>query len=301
MAQANNLIQIKRTSISGRAANTTTLPNPGELALNMTDGILYSGNGSVVFEIGANNTNVNVSGNLAVKAIIANNSIGSSGQVLFSSGSDVYWGPGAAGYTGSRGDTGFTGSFGATGFTGSVGYVGSKGDVGFVGSRGDIGFTGSNGNNGTPGDTGPPGYTGSQGDLGYTGSFGSTGFTGSIGFTGSVGSLGYTGSVGYVGSKGDTSTANATSQSFTANGSQLTFTLASSVASQNNLVVSVDGLVQVPTTHYSISGTTLSFTSIPIANSTVEARNFENGTGGGGGTSTTVLSDTFVTAFLFGL
>jgi len=56
MAQANNLIQIKRTSISGRAANTTTLPNPGELALNMTDGILYSGNGSVVFEIGANNT-----------------------------------------------------------------------------------------------------------------------------------------------------------------------------------------------------------------------------------------------------
>ena len=104
MAQANNLIQIKRTSISGRAANTTTLPNPGELALNMTDGIMYSGNGSVVFEIGANNTNVNISGNLTVKAIIANNSIGSSGQVLFSSGSDVYWGPGAAGYTGSRGD-----------------------------------------------------------------------------------------------------------------------------------------------------------------------------------------------------
>ena len=310
MAQANNLIQIKRTSISGRAANTTTLPNPGELALNMADGILYSGNGSVVFEIGANNTNVNISGNLAVKAIIANNSIGSSGQVLFSSGSDVYWGPGASGFTGSRGDLGYTGSFGATGFTGSVGYVGSKGDVGYVGSRGDIGFTGSkgtdgsNGSNGLPGDTGAPGYTGSQGDLGYTGSsgyFGSTGFTGSIGFTGSVGSLGYTGSVGYVGSKGDTSTANATSQSFTANGSQSTFTLSSSVASQNNLVVSVDGLVQVPTTHYSISGTTLSFTSIPIANSTVEARNFENGTGGGGGTSTTVLSDTFVTAFLFGL
>ncbi len=42
---ANNLIQIKRTSVSGRAANTTTLSNPGELALNMTDGILYSGNG----------------------------------------------------------------------------------------------------------------------------------------------------------------------------------------------------------------------------------------------------------------
>ena len=73
---ANNTIQIKRTAVSGRAANTTTLPNPGELALNMADGILYSGNGSVVFEIGANNTNVNVSGNLTVKSVIAGGTVG---------------------------------------------------------------------------------------------------------------------------------------------------------------------------------------------------------------------------------
>jgi len=184
MAQANNLIQIKRTSISGRAANTTTLPNPGELALNMTDGILYSGNGSVVFEIGA---------------------------VLYSSGSDVYWGPGASGFTGSRGDTGFTGSFGTTGFTGSVGYVGSKGDLGYVGSQGDIGYTGSQG----VGFTGSVGYAGSQGDLGYTGSAGSDGsigYNGSVGYVGSQGNAGYTGSqgdlgeigpVGYTGSRGD--------------------------------------------------------------------------------------------------
>jgi len=219
MAQANNLIQIKRTSISGRAANTTTLPNPGELALNMTDGILYSGNGSVVFEIGANNTNVNISGNLAVKAIIANNSIGAYGQVLYSSGSDVYWGPGASGFTGSRGDTGFTGSFGTTGFTGSVGYVGSKGDLGYVGSQGDIGYTGSQGvgftgwyvgsqgnagytgSQGDLGEIGPVGYTGSRGDLGYTGSQG-VGFTGSVGYAGSQGDLGYTGSQGPQGSFG---------------------------------------------------------------------------------------------------
>jgi hypothetical protein len=72
---ANNLIQVKRTSVSGRAANTTTLPNPGELALNMTDGILYSTNGSAVFEIGANNTNTRVTnaisvGNTSVNATI---------------------------------------------------------------------------------------------------------------------------------------------------------------------------------------------------------------------------------------
>jgi hypothetical protein len=101
----------------------------------MTDGILYSGNGSVVFEIGANNTNVNVSGNLTVKSIIANNSLGSGGQVLYTNGSDVYWGPGAAGYTGS---IGFTGSQG-------TGFVGSKGDAGYTGSTGSIGYTGSTG------------------------------------------------------------------------------------------------------------------------------------------------------------
>lgn len=88
---ANNLIQVKRTSISGRAANTVTLPNPGELALNMTDGILYSTNGSVVFEIGANNTNARVSNTLTVKAISANGSNGTSGQVLTTNGTATYW------------------------------------------------------------------------------------------------------------------------------------------------------------------------------------------------------------------
>lgn len=88
---ANNRIQIKRTSISGRAANSTTLTNAGELALNMTDGIMYSTNGSVVFEIGANNTNVNVSNTLTVKAISANGSNGTSGQLLASNGTSSYW------------------------------------------------------------------------------------------------------------------------------------------------------------------------------------------------------------------
>lgn len=88
---ANNKIQIKRTSVSGRAANTTTLTNAGELALNMTDGIMYSTNGSVVFEIGANTTNARVTGNLTVKGIIANGSIGGDGQILASNGSAIYW------------------------------------------------------------------------------------------------------------------------------------------------------------------------------------------------------------------
>lgn len=124
---ANNRIQIKRTSISGRAANSTTLSNAGELALNMTDGIMYSTNGSVVFEIGANNTNVNVSNTLTVKAISANGSNGTSGQVLTSNGTSSYWstvsGGGGGSVAGSNTQVQFndSGAFGA-----SAGFVFDK-------------------------------------------------------------------------------------------------------------------------------------------------------------------------------
>lgn len=94
---ANTIVKIKRTAVSGRAANTTTLTNPGELALNMTDGIMYSTNGSVVFEVGANNTNVNITGNATIKAVIANGSIGTATQVLSSNGTGIYWASPSAG------------------------------------------------------------------------------------------------------------------------------------------------------------------------------------------------------------
>lgn len=101
-------IQIKRTSVSGREANTSTLTNPGELAINMTDGIMFSTNGSVVFPIGANNVSIRASnnfyvGNDSVNVSInstsitieslydSNNSPGSDGQVLTSDGSTIYW------------------------------------------------------------------------------------------------------------------------------------------------------------------------------------------------------------------
>ena len=73
---ANNTIQLKRTSIPGRVANTTTLPNPGELAINMNDGILYSTNGSVVFEIGSNLST------LTVNSLSYPSTDGSVGEVL---------------------------------------------------------------------------------------------------------------------------------------------------------------------------------------------------------------------------
>ena len=98
---ANSVFQVKRTSVSGRAANSTTLPNPGELAINMADRIMYSTNGTFVFEIGANNTNVNITGNATINAIIANGTLGTSGQVLSSNGTTIFWATPAAGGGGS--------------------------------------------------------------------------------------------------------------------------------------------------------------------------------------------------------
>ena len=208
---SNTVVQVKRTAISGRPANTTTISNPGELALNMTDGILYSTNGSIIFEIGANNTNVRVSNTLTVKAISANSSVGAEGEVLTSNGSGVYWHT-VTGYAGSQGYTGSAstaaGYAGSRGYDGSQGYTGSQGTTGYTGS---VGYVGSLGYTGSQGYTGS-GYTGSQGTTGYTGSFGysgSVGYAGSQGYTGSgyTGSQGYSGSVGYSGSKGYTGSA----------------------------------------------------------------------------------------------
>lgn len=94
--------QIKRTSVSGRTPNTTNVANSsyiaaGELALNLTDGKLYSSNGTTYFEVGANLTNISING-----TVYANGSPGTLGQVLVSagSGSNAYWSAGGAAVAG---------------------------------------------------------------------------------------------------------------------------------------------------------------------------------------------------------
>jgi len=68
---ANNKIQFKRTTISGRTPNTTNSGNTsyidaGEFAVNLTDQKVYSSNGSVAFEVGANLASLNVGGNVTI-------------------------------------------------------------------------------------------------------------------------------------------------------------------------------------------------------------------------------------------
>lgn len=63
-----------------------------------------------------------------------------------------------------------------------------------------------------------------------------------------------------------------TSESFTGNGSNTIFTLAQSVSNQNIVLIALDGLLQIPTTDYTVSGTTLTFTSAPVNNTAIEVR-----------------------------
>jgi hypothetical protein len=96
--------------------------------------------------------------------------------------------------------------------------------------------------------------------------------------------------------------ANATSQSFTGDGTTAIFTLTNSVANQRNVIVSMNGLLQVPVTHYTISGTTLTFTDAPYIGAIVEARSMEGVAlvSGGGSGGTISSGDLFLGSMLLG-
>ena len=118
---ANNAFQVKRTTVTGRTPNTTAGSytansqwiNTGELALNLTDGILYTaGPIGGLITIGSNLTslnvtglttqvgNVSVTGNLLIaNALYANGSPGTASYVLTSAGAsaNAYWAAAAGG------------------------------------------------------------------------------------------------------------------------------------------------------------------------------------------------------------
>lgn len=69
-----NIFQIKRTAIAGRTPNTSSSSNTqylniGELALNLTDQKMFTSNGTAYFEIGANVSNLNVTGNVVIGGV----------------------------------------------------------------------------------------------------------------------------------------------------------------------------------------------------------------------------------------
>jgi hypothetical protein len=125
---ANTIFQLRRSSVAGKQPNTTTL-SIGELGINLTDQKLYSSNGTVIFEVGANLVNQTVSNTLTVTTVSANGSLGTSGQVLTTNGSNVYWST-VSGGGGGANTTGtlpvrqqYTGNGAQTVFTVTGGYV----------------------------------------------------------------------------------------------------------------------------------------------------------------------------------
>lgn len=78
----------------------------------------------------------------------------------------------------------------------------------------------------------------------------------------------------YNGSSWDTITTNitsVTSDTFNGDGSTLAFTLSQS-ATTAGVIVSINGVLQKPTTAYTVSGTTLTFTEAPLSTDNIEAR-----------------------------
>ena len=122
------------------------------------------------------------------------------------------------------------------GFQGSVGYQGSLGDQGPMGPQGPAG--------------GSTGYQGSQGSVGYSGSTG----------------IGYTGSGGLA--------APSTFQTFVANGN-VTYNLNKIVGNSKDILVSVNGLLQVPDQDYNVTGNTITFNTVPNITSDVEVLYFD--------------------------
>jgi hypothetical protein len=61
------------------------------------------------------------------------------------------------------------------------------------------------------------------------------------------------------------------SDQFTGTGSQVNFTLSQS-ATTASLIVAINGVIQIPTTAYSVSGTTLIFTEAPLTSDIIDAR-----------------------------
>jgi len=145
---ANTIFQLRRNAVSGTRPTTTTVSS-GELAINTTDGILFSANATGVFEIGSNNTNIAVGNSssrfivnttaIAIsnsQGLIANGSFGTANQVLASNGSGVYWTTAGAGSASASVRQTFTANSTVnTTFTVSGGYTVGYVDVYYNGAK----------------------------------------------------------------------------------------------------------------------------------------------------------------------
>jgi hypothetical protein len=68
-----------------------------------------------------------------------------------------------------------------------------------------------------------------------------------------------------------------TNDTFTASGVQTAFTITSANISANDMIVTVDSVIQTPGTNYTVSGNTVTFTEAPLSGAAIEVRTFTTG------------------------
>lgn len=88
------LIQVKRTTVSGRTPNTTNVANSqyitdGELAINLPDGVLYSSNGSALIEIGARLSSLTTNSYARAPELVALGGANEGGQIILGYGNNL--------------------------------------------------------------------------------------------------------------------------------------------------------------------------------------------------------------------
>ena len=82
------------------------------------------------------------------------------------------------------------------------------------------------------------------------------------------------------GGSGGTSTSGSlsgTNDTFTASGVQTSFTITAANTSANDMIVTVDSVIQTPNTNYTVSGNTVTFTEAPLSGASIEVRTFTTG------------------------
>jgi hypothetical protein len=158
---------------------------------------------------------------------------------------------------------------------GVQGAQGTTGIQGFTGIQGTQGVQGTQGTTGLQGVQGTTGIQGVQGTQGTQGTQGLQGVQGLDGLYAAQGIQGPQGVFGVQGVEGGSGVTTMWSDAFTATANQTVFTLTQSLADPKFTIVSRNGVLMVPTTHYTIAGSTLTMTSNTQLGDIVEARSFE--------------------------
>jgi hypothetical protein len=191
---------------------------------------------------------------------------------------------GTQGAVGTQGAIGAQGIQGITGAQGATGTQGTQGSTGIQGTTGAQGITGAQGTTGTQGATGIQGIQGVLGAQGTTGAQGTQGVQGGVGIQGAQGIQGVLGAQGTQGIQGPGTVITSTVDNFTGNGSQVDFVLSTSPSNENFTWINIDGVEQLRT-GYSLSGSTITFSSPPASGASIEVTSLGGGITGTQGTT----------------